>query len=137
MLRLQREQITTKLSMVVDPPCDSAILCPAWKSKTVTKLEHQVVLHFPWYSLPISRSQICSLTAFGIFCFLYLVGSILNIRASLNLGHRVTGRKTTISGNRSAHDFSQTSGSSAGHWNPRSVIKIYTQSDGLRFILII
>ena len=43
----------------------------------------------------------------------------------------------TSSGNLEAHDVSQINGSSAGHWNPLSVINIYTQSDGFRFMFII
>ena len=43
----------------------------------------------------------------------------------------------TSSGNLEAHDVNQTNGSNAGHWNPLSVINMYTQSEGFRFIFII
>ena len=67
-LVLQRAQIAIRFGNAVSPPLDSGILWPHWKSKTVILFVHQLTLHFPSNTCPISRIQSCSRTAFGIFC---------------------------------------------------------------------
>lgn len=70
--KLQREQMGTRFSGVKEPPLESGVLWPAWKSQTLIVLWHQGVLHLASKVLPKSLIQICSRIAFGMALRLYL-----------------------------------------------------------------